>query len=57
MADIKTFFEAAAVNRASNGLLTDGSVVWEIITPEGERVATTSRRKATWSWKWRSTWR
>lgn len=45
MADIQHYFKAQAVDHTGKGTLTDGSVVWEVVNPDKERVASCSDEK------------
>jgi hypothetical protein len=38
MAGIQNLFKAQAVYDTGKGAITDGSILWEIVTPEGERI-------------------
>lgn len=46
MADIQQVFSAQLVDHTGKGTLTDGSVLWEVVTPEGERVASCTNAEA-----------
>ena len=39
MSSIQNTFSARVVDHTGQGTLTDGGVLWEIVTPEGERIA------------------
>lgn len=43
MADIQHVFRAQLVDHTGEGTLTDGSVLWEVITPEGERIGSCTK--------------
>ncbi|WP_371763355.1 hypothetical protein [Massilia sp.] len=46
MAEIQHYFKAQIVDHTGDGTLTDGSVVWEVVNPDGERVASCSNEDA-----------
>lgn len=46
MADIQHVFKAQVVDHTGKGTLTDGSVLWEIVTPEGERIASSTQESS-----------
>lgn len=43
---IEHVFEARLVDHTGEGTLTDGGVLWEIVTPEGERIASCESAEA-----------
>jgi len=43
---IEHVFSAQLVDHTGEGTLTDGSILWEIVTPEGERIASCTDPKA-----------
>jgi hypothetical protein len=43
---LKELFMARAVDHTGAGTLTDGSVLWEVVTPEGERIGDTTTEDA-----------
>lgn len=45
MADIQHYFKAQVVDHTGEGTLTDGSIVWEVVNPDQERVASCTTEK------------
>lgn len=43
---IQHFFKAQLVDHTGDGTLTDGGVLWEVVTPTDERVASCSTQEA-----------
>jgi len=44
--DIQHIFTAQLVDHSGSGTLTDGGVLWQVVTPDGERIASCTSAQA-----------